>query len=140
MQVRKFDYSDNNGRFSYPALSLKGLLYNPPLKRNPSRTGKECVFFLDTGADELGTLPAEIGQEIGIRQTGTITVTDYQGVRTTGKETYAVALKVKEINFHQIIEVVLTSKDYGILPRKLINQWKLSLNGPKRVFYVTTYY
>lgn len=139
MQVRKFDYSDNNGSFSHPALSLKGLLYNPPLKSNPSRLGKECVFFLDTGADELGTLPAKIGQEIGIRQTGTITVIDYQGARTT-KETYAVALKVKEINFHQIIEVVLTPQDYGILPRKLINQWKLTLNGPKGVFYVTTYY
>lgn len=139
--TKELQYSDtyNLSHPVYDAPIIDITIYKPPFNKITIHKSKKVRFCLDTGADMFATVPDYILTEKGIDTGQEILVQDYQGNEKI-QQVYAIGLTIEDINVNQIIEAIPTKKDFGLLPRKILNEWKILLDSPNRKFSITTDY
>jgi len=138
MIQKKYFYSEEikGDELNEEAPMLTCVVYTPPIKKNPK--GKLCDFCIDSGADFLAAIPEDILNEIG-KYEDEGKVADYKG-DIQERPIYSVGLRITGINFNALIRAVPTKRPFGFLPRRVLNEWKIELDGPRKEFTITTFY
>ena len=135
---KQFQYSDTynhtHPRCNAPMIDIN--VYTPPYNEIALKKSGRVRFCLDTGADYYAAIPEYILFNTGINTGQEIRVEDYKGV-TDIEPVYTIGLAIKDLKFNQIVEAIPTKKDYGFLPRSILNQWNIALDGPKEEFSIT---
>jgi predicted aspartyl protease len=139
--TKKISYSDtyNHTYPSYNAPMVDVQTYLPPFHESKVNNTNKVRFCLDTGADEYAAIPERILLKTGINSGQEVRVEDFSGTKHD-KSIYIIGLSIKELNFHQEIEAISTQKDFGLLPRRVLNDWEIILDGPNGSFSITTDY
>lgn len=86
--------------------------------------------LLDTGAD-LSTMPPAAIEQLGLVQLDEIPVASYRGEAIL-MPTYLVRLDVASWQLGAV-EVIASGEEYAILGRDVLNQFHITLDGPRAI-------
>lgn len=92
--------------------------------------------MIDTGAD-MTVLPAQLVQDLGVKQRGHIDVWAAFDKEPEKRDTFLVKLQLGSGPVIEI-EVLASDEDTGLLGRDVLNDFILVADGPKELFELTS--
>jgi predicted aspartyl protease len=96
-----------------------------PFSSSPSVT---VNAFVDSGAD-ITAIPSTLTRQFELRRADTAMLRGFDG-RVTGSPVFSVAMAIAD-GEHKFIRAVAWEESYALLGRDLLNQLKLTLDGPQ---------
>jgi predicted aspartyl protease len=118
-----FNYQEEiNWNYAAPGCQIE--VYNPSKLRNRNN----CIAIIDSGAD-MTCVPESIVSELGNLSTSRVGMRQPNG-DIVEKHTFVINIRIGNYDFLHV-EVIPIFKEYGLIGRDIINQYKISLNAPR---------
>jgi predicted aspartyl protease len=120
-----FDYQRENWNYAAPGCQIE--VQNPSIPENKNN----CMAFIDSGAD-MTCVPISIVSNLGLLSRSRVIMRQANG-DTVPKDTFAINIRIGNYDFENI-EVIPVYKQYVLIGRDIINQYKISLNAPSEIW------